>query len=120
MKDARWQDKTMFLKGGNISSVNKEQKRSLREYQQVLINAYYDMWMHKILDPLYEAFQQWKLGVLKHDELTELIHKVHGENQKVYSFFTQSRDSIVRYIKMDQSWFANWKANHPPPPGIEL
>jgi hypothetical protein len=95
-------------------------KGRLREYQQALIDAYYDMWMHQILDPLYEAFQQWKQGDLQHDELTELIHKVHRENQKVYSFFTQSRDSIISCIKMDQAWFAKWRANHPPPPGIEL
>jgi hypothetical protein len=28
----------------------------LREYQQTLIDDYYDMWMHQILDPPYEAF----------------------------------------------------------------
>ena len=98
----------------------RQQKRTLREYQQALIDAYYDMWMHQILDPLYEAFQQWKRGDLEHSALTELIHKVHRENQKVYSFFTQSRASIVNYIKVDQDWFASWIANHPPPPGVEL
>ena len=98
----------------------RQQKRTLREYQQELIDAYYDMWMHSILDPLYEAFQQWKRGDLQHSELTELIHKVHRENQKVYSFFVQSRTSIINCIKMDRAWFENWKATHPPPPGIEL
>jgi hypothetical protein len=96
------------------------QKRTLREYQQALIDAYYDMWMHSILDPLYEASLQWKRGDLQHSELTELIHKVHRENQKVYSFFTQNRTSIINCIKMDGTWFENWKATHPPPPGIEL
>ena len=95
-------------------------KRPLREYQQALIDAYHDMWMHQILDPIYEAFQQWKRGDLQHHELTELIHKVHKENQKVYSFFTQSRDSIISSIKMDQAWFDRWRAEHPLPPGIEL
>jgi len=95
-------------------------KELRREYQQALIDAYYDMWVHQILDPLYEAFQRWKQGDLQHEELTELIHKVHGENQKVYSFFTQSRDSIINSIKMDQAWFTTWTENHPPPPGIEL
>ena len=98
----------------------RQQKRTLREYQQALIDAYYDMWMHSILGPLYEAFQQWKRGDLQHSELTELIHRVHRENQKVYTFFTQSRTSIIDCIKMDRAWFENWKAAHPPPPGIEL
>lgn len=95
--------------------------RQLREYQQALIDAYHDTWMHQILDPLYEAFQRWKQGDLQHQELTELIHNVHRENQKVYSFFTQSRASLIRCIKMDQDWFANWRANNPPPaPEMEL
>ena len=100
--------------------VKKQRKGPLQEYQQALIDAYYDMWMHKILDPLFEAFQQWKQGNLQHNELTELIHKVHRENQQVYSFFAQSRDSIIGCIKMDQTWFSNWMANNPLPPGIEL
>ncbi|MBM4446122.1 MAG: hypothetical protein FJ023_02055 [Chloroflexi bacterium] len=98
----------------------RQQKRALREYQQALIDAYYDMQMHSILDPLYDAFQQWKRGGLQHSELTELIHKVHRENQKVYSFFTQSRTRIINCIRMDQAWFENWKATHPPLPRIEL
>ena len=88
-------------------------KGPLREYQQALIDAYYDMWMHQILDPLYEAFQQWKRGDLQHGELTEIIHKVHRENQKVYSFFTQKHDSIINFIKADQAWFARWRADIP-------
>jgi hypothetical protein len=100
--------------------VKTRRERPLREYQQALIDDYYDTWMHQILDPLYEAFQKWKQGDLEHSELTELIHKAHKENQKVYSFFTQSRDSIISFIKMDKAWFDNWRANHPPPPGIKL
>lgn len=96
------------------------QKKPLREYQQSMIDAYYDNWMHEMLDPLYEAFQQWKQGNLKHNDLTELIHKVHRENQKAYSFFTQSRSQIIACIKMDSDWFPAWLRNNPPPPGVEL
>ena len=73
-----------------------------------------------MLDPLYEAFQQWKRGELAHHELTELIHKAHRDNQKTYSFFTESGDFIINCIKMDAAWFAGWRANHPPPSGIDL
>lgn len=76
--------------------------------------------MHRILDPLHDAFQQWKRGELSHDALSELIHKAHQENQKAYSFFTQGRDWIVTGIKMDADWFAAWKRDNPPPPGVEL
>ncbi|MBM3120269.1 MAG: hypothetical protein FJ006_12135 [Chloroflexi bacterium] len=97
----------------------KGQKKPLREYQQSMIDAYYDSWMKEMLEPLYEAFQQWKRGDLKHDELTELIHKVHRENQKGYSFFTQGRSHIIACIKMDSDWFPEWLRNNPPPPGVE-
>ena len=96
------------------------QKKLLREYQQSMINAYYDSWMKEMLEPLYEAFQQWKQGSLKHDELTELIHKIHRENQRGYSFFTQGRSQIIGCIKMDGDWFTGWSKNNPPPPGAEL
>jgi len=29
------------------------QKKLLREYQQSMINAYYDSWMKEMLEPLY-------------------------------------------------------------------
>ena len=98
----------------------KGQKIALREYQQSLIDAYHDAQMHEILDPLYEAFQQWKRGDLEYNVLTELIHKVHRENQKVFSFFTQSRSQIIACIKMDTDWFPAWLRDNPPPSGIEL
>jgi hypothetical protein len=61
--------------------------------------------MHRILDPLYEAFQQWKRGDLKHDDLTELIHRVHEENRKAFLFFTKRRDEIIFNIRLDEDWF---------------
>ena len=96
------------------------QNKALRDYQQALIDAYYDASMHEMLDPLYEAFQQWKQGDLKHTDLTELIHRVHNENQKAYSFFTQGRNQIIACIKKDGDWFPRWLRNNPPPPGVEL
>jgi hypothetical protein len=46
-------------------------RKVAREYEQSLIDAYYDFRMHEILDLLYDAFQQWKQGELQHDEATE-------------------------------------------------
>lgn len=95
-------------------------KGTLRTYEQALIDAYYDAWMHRALDPLHEAFVQWQQGDVRHDQLMDIIHKVHRENQQIYSFFTQSRGSIIACIRMNQAWFDDWRANNPPPPGIEM
>ena len=95
-------------------------KRNIaKEYQRSLIDAYYDFRMRKMLEPLYEAFQLWKQGKLPHDDLTELIHKVHRENQENYTFFMQSRDFLITCIKMDTEWFSEWSQANPPPPGVE-
>ena len=90
------------------------------QWEQTLIDAYYDMQYHRVLDPLYEKFQQWKSGELTHDDIDEAIHQTHRENQKLYSFFTQNRDMLVFLIERDEEWFPAWVADHPPPPGINL
>jgi hypothetical protein len=38
------------------------QKRTLRDYRQALIDAYYDAWMHEMLDPLYEGIPAMEAG----------------------------------------------------------
>jgi hypothetical protein len=94
--------------------------KATREYQQSLIDAYYDFRMHKILDPLCESFQQWKAGELTHDDVIELIHKVHKEHQKIFSLFSQGRDWLITCIQMDTDWYSAWLKNNPLPPGLEL
>ena len=95
------------------------QKRTLRYYRQALIDVYYDAWMHEMLDPLYEDIPAMEAGNSKQNNLTELIHEIHRENQKTYSFFTQGRNQIIACIKMDNDWFPVWLKNNPTPPGVE-
>jgi hypothetical protein len=90
------------------------------KWEQDLIDAYYDHSYHKILDPLYDQFQQWKAGELTHEDMDQAIHKVHKENQRLYSFFTQKRKDLVWMIQCDREWFAGWIPDHPPLPGVEL
>jgi len=89
-------------------------------YEQAMIDAYYDDWMHRTLDPLYEDFQRWKRGELTHWDMDKAIHEAHKQNQEVYKFFTQKRDFIVGLIKMDEAWFEAWVAQNPPPPGVGI
>ncbi len=91
-----------------------------REWEQALIDAYYNYSYHQILDPHYDQFQRWKAGELTHDDINEAIHKVHKENQRLYVFFSRSRKDLVWMIQYDQEWFTTWVADHPPPPGLEL
>ena len=90
------------------------------EWEQSLIDAYYDARMHEALDPLYEKFQRWKAGELEHADIDQAIHKVHKQNQELYSFFTQRRELLVFLIQTDEEWFTGWLAGHPPPPGVGI
>jgi hypothetical protein len=94
--------------------------KAIRKWEQDLIDVYYDYYYHQILDPLYEQFQQWKVGKLTHEDMDQAIHNVHKENQKLYSFFTQRGKDLVWMIQCDQEWFTAWVPDHPPPPGVEL
>jgi hypothetical protein len=98
----------------------KEMDKAIRQWEGTLIDAYYDHYYHQILDPLYEQFQRWKIGELTHEDMNEAIHKVHKENQRLYSFFTRSRKDLVWMIQRDREWFTSWVVDHPPPPGVQL
>ncbi len=100
--------------------MNTSHSKAIRQWEQDLIDSYYDYYYHQILDPLYEEFQRWKVGELTHEDMNQAIHKVHKENQKLYTFFTRSRKDLVWMIQCDRDWFVAWAANHPPPPGVEL
>ena len=102
--------------------MSRKKRRQTPEWQweQALIDAYYDYRWHQVLDPLYEKFQQWKAGQLTHADMDQAIHETHKQNQDLYKFFTNKRASLVRMIQLDREWFETWVADHPPPPGIEL
>ena len=94
--------------------------KAIRKWEQDLIDAYYDHYNHQILDPLYEQFQQWKAGELTHEDMNQAIHKVHKENQRLYTFFSRSRKDLVHMIQWNEAWFATWVVDHPSPPGVEI
>jgi hypothetical protein len=101
-------------------SPKHKSKSSEGQWEQALIDAYYDARMHEVLDPLYEKFQQWKAGELQHWDMDQAIHEAHKMNQKLYSFFTQRREMLVFLIQSDEEWFFPWVADHPPPPGVAI
>jgi hypothetical protein len=102
--------------------MSRKSKRKSPQWQweQQLIDDYYDFACHIVLDPLYEKFQRWKAGELHHDDISEAIHEVHKQNQKLWSFFTNRREVLVFLIEADEEWFLPWMADHPPPPGVEV
>ncbi len=93
---------------------------SKRQWQQQLIADYYDYRWKELLEPLYQDFQRWKAGERSHADMDQAIHAAHKETQHLYSFFSESRDSLASTIQMDRDWFEPWLAGHPAPPGVRL
>jgi len=101
--------------------MSRKKRRQTPEWQweQALIDAYYDYRWHQVLDPLYEKFQRWKAGELTHADMDQAIHETHKKNQELYRLFTQKRSFLIGLIQLDE-WFDEWVANNPPPPGVRL
>ena len=90
------------------------------QWEQSLLDAYYDYRWREVLEPLYQKFQQWKVGELDHMGMDEAIHQTHKQTQEVYAFFTQKRDWLVRVIQFDEAWFQVWVKVNPLPAGYQL
>jgi hypothetical protein len=52
----------------------------------------------QVLEPLYQKFQQCKVGELDHMDMDEAIRQTLLQTQEAYVFFTQKRDWLVRVI----------------------
>jgi len=95
--------------------MNAKKHSPLYQWEQEMIDAYYNDQWHQTLDPLYNKFQLWKAGELSHNEMDEAIHKTHKSCQEVYSLFTTNRNLLVRIIQFNEDWFSQWAKDHPKP-----
>lgn len=53
------------------------------QWEQALLDAYYDFRWRQVLDPLYDKFQRWKAGELDHAEMDKAIHQTHKQTQEL-------------------------------------
>lgn len=90
------------------------------QWEQALLDAFYDYRWREVLEPLYQKFQQWKAGELDHLVISEAIHRTRKETQAVYSIFTMKRDILVRALQFNEEWFQEWVKENPPPAGYKL
>ncbi len=102
--------------------MSAKKRTSTPEYQweQALLDAYYDYRWHEVLDPLYNKFQRWKAGELEHDDMDHAIHQTHKETRQLYGIFLQKREVLVRAIQFNREWFPAWVKDNPPPGGYPL
>jgi hypothetical protein len=86
-----------------------------REWEQALIDAYYDHRWRQILQPLHNDFRCWAAGELAHADLDRAIHETHNKGQELYGLFAQSRYWLVWGIQFDEDWYQGWVKDHPMP-----
>ena len=95
--------------------MSPKKQSALYQWEQEMIDAYYDYQWHLALDPLYEQSQRWKAGELTHNDMDNTIHKTHKSCRDVYNLFTTKRDLLVRIIQFNEDWFPQWAQGHPQP-----
>ena len=86
-----------------------------RQWEQALVDAYYDYRWRQVLQPLYDDFQRWAAGELRHDDLDHAIHETHKKTQELYRLFSEKREWLARAIQLDEDWYREWVKDHPAP-----
>jgi hypothetical protein len=85
------------------------------DWDQRMIDDYYDHRWHRLIDPLCEKMQLWKDGNLTHAEMQQTLEEVHQGICEVRCLFRQRRDRLVNLIRhWDLDWFDNWVKEHAP------
>ena len=91
------------------------------QWEQALIDAYYDARWREVFDALHTQLHDWESGKLAHDEMSDALHAAHKGSQEVYTFFgDRNRDHLILFIALDEAWFTPWLSAHPAPQGIDL
>ena len=88
-----------------------------RQWEQALVDAYYDYRWRQVLQPLYDDFQRWAVGELTAvcDDLDHVIHDTHKKTQELYRLFSEKREWLARAIQLDEDWYPEWVKDHPAP-----
>ena len=98
-------------------SDQKEQHQTQEwQWEQALVDDYYDHRWRQMLEPLCETFQRWKAGELAHAEVDKAIEEAYREKIVLHNLFSQRRDRAAGLIQWwDREWFDAWIKEHRPP-----
>ncbi|NOU92568.1 hypothetical protein GC093_04890 [Paenibacillus sp. LMG 31456] len=78
--------------------LNSKQKK---QQERELLDEYHKLVTEQALDPLYQAFLDWKQATLPYYDLTERIHLFHKKNQDIYKDFEYTgRKELVLLAKL--------------------
>src|SRR5260370_386457 len=106
------------MSGGSAQMTRKKRRDTPEsQWEQALIDAYYDYRWRAVFDALHEQLHRWERGELTHDEMDNEVHNAHKQTQETFRFFSSpKRDELILYIGFDEEWFEPWLVAHPSPP----
>ena len=79
-------------------SRDRESKRIRRLVRELAYQAY-EVELHRALEPLSEAFDQWKQGQVTSEMLSELIHQFHqGAAREIFARYELHEPAVARAI----------------------
>ena len=88
---------------------------SPKDWEQRMIDAYYDYRWRRMLEPLCETFQAWKAGKIGYAEVDQAIEGVYKEKCALNNLFSQRHDRTACLIQVwDREWFDAWVKEHRP------
>ena len=99
-----------------MSDQKKQQQTREWQWEQALVDDYYDHRWRQMLEPLCETFQRWKAGELTYTDVDQAIDKAYEEKVVLRNLFAQRRDRAASLIQWwDREWFDAWVKKHRPP-----
>ncbi|HHS97963.1 MAG TPA: hypothetical protein ENK08_08725 [Chloroflexi bacterium] len=94
---------------------------SVERWEQKLIEDYRDYRWRRLMEPLCEKMERWRVGKLPYAEMDETMEELYREVCELRNLFSQREDRVVLLIQwLDREWFEEWVKEHRPPPGARL
>lgn len=94
---------------------------SPKNWEETMVNAYWDYRWRQIMDPLCDAFQRWKAGELGHADVDRAIDTAYKDKCLINNLLTHRPDRAAAVIQWwDREWFLTWIQENRPPPDVEL
>ena len=98
--------------------MKEAEKMSPKDWEQRMIDAYYDYSWRRMLEPPCETFKAWKADKIGYAEVNQAIEGVYREKCALNNLVSQRYDRTACLIQVwDREWFDAWIKEHRPSAG---
>jgi len=101
--------------------MDKSSETTVQQWEQKLVEDYYNYRWEQLLEPLCATSERWKAGELTIPDMAQALNEVHGQVYELDKLFGQRDDRLVMLIQwLDREWFEAWLEAYSPPKGARL